>query len=254
MGYTKSELIVLPIALFIMIAITFVLYYFLKEKSTKIQALPFQIITLLLILGEIAKQIIEFNNPDGYDLWAIPLHFCSTYFFWFSLAEFSTGNFKTTMQNVAFVATIYLVVGIYVSPIGIIGHACDNIFESFSTAHTFFFHHLVILYFILGVAFKRFAPEKKHANTWVVCFGCYFILATACAHLLDTNYFNLLESIIEILENFRLWAGQIPYTIFMAIVTIGGGAIFLFITAHLKEKRLQNKKALINSKKAVTGW
>ena len=239
MNYTKAELTVLPIALLIMLAVTIFLYYILKDKSKKLQDLPFQIITLLLIGGEIAKQILEFYDGDGYNFWAIPLHFCSTYFFWFSLAEFSTGNFKTTMQNIAFVATLYLIVGFYFYPNGIIGDACENIFESFSTAHTFFFHHLVILYFMLGVAFKRYLPKKTYAKTWIISFTCYFIVATSFAYLLDTNYFNLLESVLPPLENFRLWAGQIPYTLLMAFVTIGGGAIFLWVTSTVKEKRLQ---------------
>lgn len=239
MGYTKAELLVLPIALFIMLAITAILWYALKNAPEKIRDIPFAVIAVLLIGGEIAKQIIELNEPDGYDFWAIPLHFCSTYFIWFSLAEFSKGKFRKSMQNVAFVATIYLVIGFYFYPSGIIGSACENVLRDFSTAHTFFFHHLVILYFLLAVAFKRYSPQKKDVKIWLICFTIYFLTATSCAHLLDTNYFNLLESILPPLENFRLWAGQIPYTLLMAIVTIAGGAAFLWITANVKEKRLQ---------------
>ncbi len=239
MNYTKAESIVLPIALLIMVAITFLLYYFLKDKPKNIQDLPFQAITLLLLVGEIIKQIVALCDTNGYDFWAIPLHFCSTYFFWFTLAEFSFGEFKNVMQNVSFVATLYLVIGFYTFPRGIISNACENIFESFLTAHSFFFHHLVILYFLLSIAFKRYSPKKSYVKTWVISFSCYFIVATACAHLLNTNYFNLLTSILAPLENFRLWAGQIPYTLLMAFVTIGLGAIFLWVTADLREQRLQ---------------
>ncbi|MBE5753451.1 MAG: hypothetical protein E7343_05240 [Clostridiales bacterium] len=242
MSYTKAELIVLPIALITMILITVLLYYFLKDKPKKIQDIPFQIITILLIVGEIIKQILEFSKSDGYDFWAIPLHFCSTYFFWFALAEFSKDSFKTTMENVAFVASVYLVVGFYAMPKGIIGSACENIFENYSTFHTFFFHHLVILYFILGVAFKRYNPKKQYVKSWIICFSAYFILATTCAHLLNTNYFNLLESSIPLMESFRLWAGQIPYTLIMAFVTIAGGAIFILISWNVSNKKLETVK------------
>ncbi len=242
MSYTKAELIVLPIALITMITITFLLHFFLKDKAKRIQDIPFQVITILLIFGEIIKQILEFNEVDGYDFWAIPLHFCSTYFFWFALAEFSKGSFKTTMENIAFVASVYLVVGFYTMPKGIIGSACENIFENYSTFHTFFFHHLVLFYFILGIAFKRYTPKKQYVKAWVICFSAYFILATTCAHLLNTNYFNLLESNIPLMESFRLWAGQITYTFVMAFVTIAGGAIFLWVTSYFKNKKLQTSE------------
>ena len=147
MEYTKAELIILPIAFLSMLGIALFLRRLLLNKPEKIQKIPFIIIAILMLVGEFAKQIR--GIIVGYNLWWLPLHFCSAFFLWFSLAEFTKGEFARRMRSVAFLATLCLFVAMYFNPRSIIGNACENIFSSFLSAHTFFFHHLAIFYFLL---------------------------------------------------------------------------------------------------------
>lgn len=234
--YTKSELIVMPIALFVMICVAIGLHIWLKNKSEKIQNIPFIVITALLWVGEIVKQILELTSADGYNLWAIPLHFCSTYFIWFTLAEFTRGNFQKRMKSVAFVATFYLIVGMYIGPRDILGGACDHIFASFYTAHTFFFHHLVVQYALLTIAFKRFQPIKKDCFLCMICMATYYVVALIVAHALKVNFFNLLYSNVGFMEALRVNAGQVVYTIVFGLITAFSGALFTGIILFFKEK------------------
>lgn len=54
--YTKSELIVMPIALFVMICVAIGLRIWLKNKSEKIQNIPFIVITALLWVGKLSNK------------------------------------------------------------------------------------------------------------------------------------------------------------------------------------------------------
>lgn len=234
--YTKSEWRVMPIALLIILTITFILWIWLKNKSQKIKDIPFFIVALLLLLGEVAKQCVGLLDKDGYDTWWIPLHFCSTYFVWFSFAEFSRGIRRRAMQSIAFTATTYVVVGMYAMPRSILASACDHIFLDFLTCHSFFFHHLVVLYFFLTLAFKRFQPVKADGLLWMVCMTVYFLTATAFAYLLDTNYYNILYSNIPFIESLRATFGQFVYTLGLGTVTVLSGAVLLRVCVVVKEK------------------
>ena len=142
MAYSKDDIVVLSITAVIMVAISVLLGIFLRKKSEKVKQIPFIIITVLLLGMELVKQILGIVN--GYSKWDLPLHFCSTYFIWFSIAHFSNGKFSKAMQTVAFVASFYLVALFYFNPQSIIGDASSDIFGSFDSFHTFTFHHLVI--------------------------------------------------------------------------------------------------------------
>ena len=235
MNYSDSEKFIIPLMFLILASITVLLWLVLRNKSKAVQSIPFIVITVLLIVGEVIKQIKCIQ--EGYDYWNIPLHFCSTYFVWLSLAEFSFGKMRKTMQNIAFVATVYLFVGMYYSPSGIFGDACDHIFENYLDTHTVLFHHLVILYFMLSIALKRFQPKKKDAWVWMGCFALYFTVAAICAYRLNENYFNILDSEnIPFMETFRLWAGQVVYNAVLGFVAIFMGAIFIRIAVRIREK------------------
>ena len=107
MNYTKAELVVLSVSLLVIIGISVALRCVLKNKSEKAKQIPFFVITIILLVLEVIKQVLAMQG--GYSIGALPMHFCSTYFVWFSLANFTKGKLRTAMQTVAFVATIYFV-------------------------------------------------------------------------------------------------------------------------------------------------
>ena len=231
----------MPLMVAIMLAITIVLWLLLRHKEEKWQNIPFQAIALLLLVGEVIKQIVAINM--GYDFWWLPLHFCSLYFIWFTLAEFSTGKIRKTMQNVSFVATLYLAMAMYSYPSSVLGGgACENIFGWFFTTHSFFFHHLVILYLMLSIAFKRFHPRKRDAVTWMICFSCYFAVATICAYTFQENFFGILDgTLLPVLEPIRLAIGQFLYDAGLGCVLIFLGAGVMYLSAVIVEKLHKEK-------------
>lgn len=242
MGYTKAERVVLPIAFLIMLLITLLLRALLLDKPEKIKKIPFIVITILMISGELIKQIL--GVVKGYDLWWIPLHFCSTFFIWFSLAEFTKGEFAKGMKTVAFLATLCLVVAIYLFPRAIISNACENIFADFSTAHSFFFHHLVILYFLLSLALKRVNIQKKSAYYWMACMSIYFIITLIFAYALNTNYFAVLYFPLEFFDEFRIAFGQVSYNLVQASVLIFAPVALILVWDKTKKRRILSRKSI----------
>ena len=232
MGYTKAERIVLPIAFVSMCLIALLLRTLLLKKSEKVKKIPFLVVTSLMVLGELVKQIR--GMIIGYDLWWIPLHFCSTFFVWFSLAEFAKGEFAKRMKSVAFLTTLCLFVAMYLSPRSILGNACENIFSSFSSAHSFFFHQLAIFYMLLSLALNRVNLQKKDAYYWITCMSAYFTIAVISAYALNTNYFSLLYFPLSFLDSFRVAYGQIPYNLLQACVLIFAPLSVVFFLGKIK--------------------
>ena len=233
--YRSAEAFLIPFMFFILLGVTILLWLLLHDASERVKNVPFIVITVLLIVGEVGKQALSIKQ--GYDFWNLPLHFCCTYFLWFSLAEFSFGKFRQTMQKIAFVATLYLCVGLYVAPRGILGSACENVFGNYFTAHSFFFHHLVILYMMLSIAFKRFKPQKRDAWVWKICFTVYFTTAAICAYTFQENFFDILNSEpLPIFEPFRLAVGQVAYNACLALVVVFFGAVFIRVAVRVRQK------------------
>jgi hypothetical protein len=136
------------------------------------------------------------------------------------------------MQNVAFVATIYLVGALYSSPRGILSDALESPFAEFRHAHTIIFHHLVILYSMLFIALRHFEPKKMDALVWIFCFSIYFAVTVFFAYRLNTNFFNILNSeSLPLLEPYRLAVGQLVYNATLGAIVIFVGAIILFVSA-----------------------
>lgn len=235
MKYSQDEIIVLSIALGIIVLIAIFIAILLRKKSDTIKSIPLLVITIILVGMEIVKQVKAFVG--GYDLWTIPLHFCSTYFIWFSLANFTKGQFKNAMRVVAFIASFYLVALFYFDPVSIIGKSCSDIFGSFNNFHTFFFHHLVILYFFINLFMWNIKFQFKHVLYWLVSMSCYYIFAVIMANLLDVNFMNILVSNIPFMENLRMSCGQIIYNIVLGVLMIGVGAGVIAIITLITNKR-----------------
>lgn len=239
MTYTKDEILVLGISLIMMVGISVFLMFLLKGKAEKTKKIPFLIITIILLILEITKQIRAIIN--GYSSWVIPLHFCSTYWLWFTLANFTKGKFQKSMQTVAIVSSFYLFALFYFDPTSIIGDVCKNIFLDFDTFHTFFFHHLVLLYFILSIFLKQWKFEYSHLTPWAICMGVYYSVAVFFANLFNTNYMNILYSNIFFMEKIRLNLGQVFYNILLGLLTVGVGLFVIFVTTKIiKSKENKN--------------
>ncbi len=245
MAYTKTELFVLPLAFLAMVGFAAFLRFVTFEKTRRIQDLPFFIIAVAVLIMEIIKQLR--NLSQGYEAWSAPLHYCSTFFVWFPLAEFSKGKFRKRMQNVAFCASFCLLALFYFGPRAIIGNSCGGVFSSYAAFHTFFYHHLALFYCILGIVFKRFQPSETDGWIWIICTSAYLSIALVCSFVFEKNFFNILSSNVPFMESFRIAFGQIPYLFLLFSLLLFGGASIFWITARILEKR----KIVNTNKKTV---
>ena len=228
MAYTKAEIVVLPLMLLGITGICVIAYFTLRHVSTRYKRLIMLSIPITMLVLEIIKQIN--GLASGYTTWYLPFHFCSTFMIWFSLAEFSKNNSKIRRagQSTGFVACVIFLALFYVNPISVIGNSSANPFASFGLFHTFFYHHLILLYLGLTIALKIYRPRLNDIPYVVILLSSYFAVGVTAAYLLNTNYCGFIENRVPFLEPIRLAVGNIIYLCLMYAAGIGG--IILIMT------------------------
>lgn len=212
--YGTAEWIVMPTMLVLIVFAGFLMRYLFRNKSDKIRNIPLTIIAVVLIALEIAKQIYLIAT-DTWTTWAIPMHFCSWFLIWFALAQFTRGKFNQLARGCSIASCIVMTVSFYASPKNIVGEACSNYFNNFTSFHTLTFHMLVVAYGIWSIILNVYRAEKRHIWQAVALFAAEFLLIIASAYIFDTNFTNVLTSSIPLLEQFRLTCGQVPYLLVM---------------------------------------
>lgn len=201
--WTPEHAKTLPPAVLAMLVIAFILRHFLKEKARNVRMIPFQILTCILLLLEVGKQSLSFAR--GYDLYHIPLHFCSLFIFVYPVMSFYRGKHLQTVNAVSasISASVFLLMLIYPNLI----YSADNIksyFTDFFSYHTVTFHNLVMLGFLLIPALNLHVPEPKQDLKAVIWFMIGFsIVAATMAQILKTNFANFYSCNIPIFEALR---------------------------------------------------
>ena len=201
--WTPEHARTLPPALIVMIALTMVLRHFLKDRNLKTRMIPFQIVTCLLLLLEVGKQSLSFAR--GYDLYHIPLHFCSLFLFVYPAASFYRGKHRQAVGTVTagISAAVFLLMLIYPNLIYGPGNI-TNYFGDFFDFHTVTFHNLVMLGFLLIPALNLHAPgekgETRHVLWFMTGFSC---VAAVMAQVLKTNFANFYSCNIPVFEVLR---------------------------------------------------
>lgn len=238
--WSTEDKVVLPLTLLGIIVVTLIVWWLLRNKNEKIKIIPLIIIASIMLVLELCKQIISIR--EGYDLWHIPLHFCSLFIYWFPLMVFTReGRLKNFGTTMAFACSVSLLACFYCDPSAIIGgDTTANIFKSFFSFNTYTYHHLVFLFLFIGLALDMFKLDKtcfKHVITGITIYG---IVAISFAYALDTNYCNLLVSQIDFVEKWRLQCGQVLYTIgvytFGVVLGCVACAVKLLIQKRLNKK------------------
>ena len=131
-----------------MILIAAVLRMTLGKKNITVRRIPFQILACLIVALEIGKQAVSFSH--GYDLYHIPLHFCSLFLFSIPLMAFYRGKHEAVVRTVTTVlcGSAMLLMTIYPA---LIYPAWDveNYFSGYFSFHTVTFHGLVYFAYLL---------------------------------------------------------------------------------------------------------
>ena len=132
----------------VMLILCALLRLWLGKKPLRIRMIPVQVIAVLLILLEIGKQTVSFSK--GYNLYHIPLHFCSLFLFSIPLMAFYRGRYEAVVRTVTPVLSGSAMLLMTSYP-ALIYPAWDveNYFSGYFSFHTVTFHGLVYFAYLL---------------------------------------------------------------------------------------------------------
>lgn len=226
--WTPQHLKTLLPAIAAMLVISALLRRILGGKSLNTRLLPVKIIAIMLILLEMGKQVSSFR--DGYDLYHIPLHYCSLFLFTLPVMAFYNGKHRQTVYGVTagVCGALFLLMLIYPNLI-YSGANIQAFFTDFFSLHTVAFHNLVMLAFLLIIALRLHTPQKRGEQKAVVLFTVGFCVVSATmAQILKTNYANFYTCNIPPLEDLRLavqgaigyWPTQLLYITIVSLLTV----------------------------------
>lgn len=226
--WTPEHIATLLPALAVMLLLGVVLRLTLGKKSEKIRMIPLQVIACIIVVLEIGKQAVSFSG--GYDLYHIPLHFCSIFIFALPAMAFYKGKHQVKVRAVttAWCTATALLTVIYPDLIYSAGNI-QEFFVEYLSFHTVTFHNLVILACIVMVALNLHTPAAKGEPKVVATFVlCYCAVAATAAQLLKTNYNNFYKCNIAPLETVRAavadalgyGAAQVLYVLIVTVLDI----------------------------------
>ena len=127
----------------VMVLLTVGLHLWLGNKELKIRMIPLQVIAVALLLLEVGKQAVSFSR--GYDLYHIPLHFCSLFLLFLPLMSFYRGKHRGKLFAAAtsMCVAMFLLMAVYPALI-YSGHDVVHFFEEYLCFHTVVFHNRVM--------------------------------------------------------------------------------------------------------------
>ena len=188
----------------VMIILGVILRIFLGKKPEKIRMIPFQICTIFILVLEVIKQVKSFI--DGYDLYHIPLHFCSLFLYLLPLMSFYSGKYKDRVRAVTTTVcgALFMLMMIYPSVI-YSGDAIAGTFNNFWDFHTTVFHTVATFTFVLIVCLDLHTPNfKKDMVSVLVFIAVYCVIAGSMAQILQTNFNNFYHCNVPPLEELRV--------------------------------------------------
>ena len=237
MGLWTLEHFLAIVPAFLIFAGIAVLLGFLLKNHEKTKIWILRGFAILIIALEIAKQTISLIK--GYDLYHLPFHYCSLFIYLLPFHAFASGKFKKYIDGITFTACtslflFFMIIPTILYPAG----AITAYFENFFNFHTVTFHHLVVLYLFLAIAFRSFKLViKRDFPICAIILSGYVIVATILSYALDVNFQNLKKCNMELLEtNLRIplnnsigWLGQGIYVFIIFL----GTTLFGFLSYYL---------------------
>lgn len=188
--WTTPHLVQLLSCEAVMIIIAIILNKLLGNKPLKVRMIPYQILTVILLLSEVGKQYLSIQR--GYDLYHIPLHVCSLFLILTPFMSFYNGKYKDVIRSITCAVTVSLMLFMVVYPNLI--YSADNIERFFTGSyfdfHTVFYHNVVIFQFILIIALRLHHVDHSKRNIkGIVLFAAAFsAVAGIMSQVLKTNF------------------------------------------------------------------
>ena len=220
--WTPEHLQTLLPAIVVMLLICIGLRFWLGKKSYKIRMIPLQVVTVILLLLEVGKQIVSFSR--GYDLYHIPLHFCSLLLYTLPPMVFYNGKYadKVRTLGTASCCAIFWLTAIYPDLIYSAGNI-QNFFVSYLDFHTVAFHNLAMLAFLMILFLDLHTPAKMGEHRLIIVYLTAFcVLAAIVSQFLQTNYAGFYQCNVAPIEEFRqMLIPIISYPLAQAIYVAG---------------------------------
>ena len=235
-------------AMGVMLLLSILLRVLLGKKDLKIRMIPVQIIAVILLALEVGKQVVSFSR--GYDLYHIPLHFCSLILFTLPFMAFYNGKYAKQVRAVgtATCGAVFWLTAIYPCLIYGAGNI-EGFFTNYLDAHTVLFHNLAMLAFMLIVALDLHIPAAKGEHKLIIVFLTAFcVIAAVASQLLQTNYAGFYHCNVPPIEEFRLmlqpiigyWPAQLIYV--GGLTAVHYGFVIGFYCLYKVIRRLLTKK------------
>ena len=229
--WTSAHVKTLLPSIGVMLVLCVLLRLWLGKKPLRIRLIPIQVIAVLLIGLEIMKQTCSFAR--GYDLYHIPLHFCSLFLFSIPLMAFYRGKHEAVVRTVTAVlsGSAMLLMTIYPA---LIYPAWDveNYFSGYFSFHTVTFHGLVYFAYLLILTLQLYGEfGRRERRAILITISVFSAVAATAAQLLKTNFTNMYQCNVPPLENVRqmlisAW-GYVPAQLTYVAGVTAGHVLFL---------------------------
>lgn len=253
--YTEAFAITSAIGYTIVGLIAWVICFHLKDKDIKIKKHVLNMLTGLILLLELLKQIqniipdvdygsLWFVKGSGneFSLYALPFHLCSFFIFWPLAAFFTKGKVKDFFENLTAVWAALIFFSVFFYSDVIYGGSLRSLYDGNPLEHTTLFHLLVCLYFLIMIGLKPFTLSLKkvwYAPVGITIYGAVAGLATLIFSAFTApenmpNYCSIYEPhsfgfTVEIFEKF----GYGLYLPVLLLIGCAAGTVFYLVTFSL---------------------
>ena len=250
---------IIPTFIIFIVAAIFIAKY-LKNENEKTRYLPFQIMSIIILLLELFKQINSIDSYKNGELYSLPFHYFSLFLYLLPLHSFYKGKYKKSVDAITLACCASLFMDMLIMPGIIYGEGnIKDIFGGFGNFHTVIFHNLVSFYFVLMVAMRMFEfNPKKDIKVIGIFLAIYVIIAATLSQLLKTNFHNLYRCNLDFIEQIRLsvvdsfgFFGQMIYIFALFVLTILFAYLAYFATKgvmSLVDKFFNKEGEIVESK------
>lgn len=245
--WEKEQIQTLLPAIGVMVVLAIILRLTLGKREEKARRIPLQIIAVILLALEVGKQTLSIIK--GYDLYHIPLHYCSLFIYVLPVMAFYKGKHRQKVNAIGAGICAALTLLMLIYP-GIIysGGNVRAYFTDFFSFHTVTFHNLAMFAFPVILALELHTPQKGDGKAVAVFALGFTVVAGTMAQVLKTNFANFYSCNVAPLETVRLnmqeGIGVVPtQIIYVAIVAVLhiGFTVLSYVLYSLVRNRIKQK-------------
>jgi len=245
--WEKEQIQTLLPAIGVMVVLAIILRLTLGKREEKARRIPLQIIAVILLALEVGKQTLSIIK--GYDLYHIPLHYCSLFIYVLPVMAFYKGKHRQKVNAIGAGICAALTLLMLIYP-GIIysGANVREYFTNYFSFHTVTFHNLAMFAFPVILALELHTPQKGDLKAVAVFALGFTVVAGTMAQVLKTNFANFYSCNVAPLETVRLnmqeGIGVVPtQIIYVAIVAVLhiGFTVLSYVLYSLVRNRIKQK-------------